>query len=206
MKNTRLEGLSSWSEFQTDRGIDFNGYHWKTPAGGILIDPMPLSEGQQAKLKERGGVRWIVITSAEHLRAGPALKAAFDAQIVAAKSEQDRMGEGAQAVDHWFESSADLPADLDAHLQYFPLEGGKSPMEPALHLKSIGALYFGDVVRSHVSGVLRLLPDEKLRDKDRVQVCLRAMADLTPQAILLGDGDSLYTGAQQAFADLLSTF
>jgi hypothetical protein len=206
MKTTRLEGLSTWAEFQAERGIDFNGYHLASAAGGILIDPMPLTPEQQTRVKERGGVRWIVITSAEHLRAGPALARVFDAQVLAAGHEKGRLGEQAQQVDQWFETTSDLPAELQPHLEVLPLRGGKSPMEPALHLKNLQALYFGDVVRSHVSGVLRLLPPEKMSDAFEVQRSLLGLASMAPEAILLGDGDSLYTGAADAFERLLATF
>ncbi len=203
MKITKLEGLHVWHEFQADRGIDFNGYFWKSSAGGVLIDPMPLTKDEIQKIQDAGGVRWILVTNAEHLRAAPALKDVFGASVLAPSQEMGRLGEGAAHIDAWFEGQSDLPGDLGECLAVYPLRGGKSPVEPALYLKPLQALYFADVVRSHVSGALRLLPDEKLADPKLVAESLRALADLPLEAVLLGDGDSIYNGAREAFGTLL---
>ena len=57
MKTTRLEGVRYWGEYQPDRHIDFNGFHWQSPAGGVLIDPMPLDEAQLEELRSLGGAK-----------------------------------------------------------------------------------------------------------------------------------------------------
>lgn len=206
MKNTRLEGLSYWGQYQPERRIDFNGFHWASPVGGLAIDPMALDAAGLAELGERGGLRWIVTTNAEHLRAAPALKEAFGAQLLAPAEERARLGESAALVDAWFEGNADLPEELQRVLEVYPLRGGKSPMEPALYLKPLQAVYFADLVRCHESGRLRLLPDEKISDRAAVLVSLRALEELELQAVLLGDGDGIYNGAAAAFEELLGLY
>jgi len=206
MKDTRLEGLSYWGQYQSDRRIDFNGFFWKSPAGGILIDPMPLGEEGLAELRERGGVRWILTTNAEHLRAAPELRELFGATLLAPSEERERLGEGSRHVDEWFDAEAGLPGDLGRLIDVYPLRGGKSPMEPALYLGNLEALYFADLVRCHESGRLRLLPDPKVQDRAAVMVSLRALEELPVSAILLGDGDGIYNGAQEAFNDLLGLY
>jgi hypothetical protein len=206
MKNTRLEGLCYWGQYQPDRRIDFNGFFWASPAGGLLIDPLALDAAEVAELRERGGVRWILITNAEHLRAGPELKCQLEAQLLAPAEERVRLGEHAGLVDTWFHGNEDLPEDLQRVLEVFPLRGGKSPMEPALYLRPIEALYFADLVRSHETGRLRLLPDEKISDRAAVLVSLRALEDLPLEAVLLGDGDGIYNGAAQALTELLGLY
>ena len=204
MKITRLPGLSTWAEFQSDRNIDFSGFHWATPAGGLLIDPMPLDAGQLAKLQERGGARWIFVTSAEHMRAAPQLAQSTGAKVIAMTQERARFENAATSVDLWIESTSDLPAELAELVDVIPLHGGKSPVEAALYLKPLEAFYFGDVIRSHESGTLRLLPDPKVQDMAALEHSLAPLTDRAPQAVLLGDGDSLYTGAAEALAELLA--
>jgi hypothetical protein len=203
MKNTRLEGLSYWGRYQADRHIDFNGFHWNSPVGGLAIDPMDLDAEGVSGLTERGGVRWILVTNAEHLRATPALKETFGALVLAPTEERQRLGDGAATVDGWFEKTGDLPEDLQQVLELYPLRGGKSPMEPALYLKPLQALYFADLVRSHESGRLRLLPDPKIADRAAVLASLRALEGLPVNAVLLGDGDGIYNGAASALVELL---
>jgi len=203
MKTTRLPGVRYWGQYQPDRHIDFNGFHWSSPAGGVLIDPMPIDDDGVAELREAGGVAWILVTNKEHLRAAPELKATFGAALLAPAEERERLGEDAAHVDGWFSTTQDLPAELQPHVDVIPLRGGKSPMEPAFYLKPLQALYFADLVRSHVSGELRLLPDPKIQDRAQVLVSLREVAALPVQAVLLGDGDGLYRGADEALNELL---
>lgn len=203
IKRTRLEGLSYWSRFQPDRGIDFNGFHWRRPAGGTLIDPMDLGPVEREAVRELGGARWIVLTNFDHLRAAPAWKQALDAELWAPAGERERFGPHETLVDGWFERAADLPGDLREGLRVFPLRGGKSPVEVALYLEAPRALVFGDLVRSHVSGELTLLPDAKLADRAAVVESLRPLGVLAPEALLLGDGDCLFRGAGEPFRAFL---
>lgn len=199
MKSTILEGLSTWGAWQPDRRIDFNGFHWRRPDGGVLIDPMALSDDRLERLVELGGARWTLVTNADHLRAAPELRERLGAEIWAPAGDRERFGEHAEHVDGWFKSASDLPASLRSDVEVHAIRGGKSPVEIAFHLRPLRALLFGDVVRSHESGVLRLLPDPKIANRERVVSDLRPLAELDVEAVLLGDGDSLFVGGGHAF-------
>ncbi|MEZ5988389.1 MAG: cupin domain-containing protein [Planctomycetota bacterium] len=203
MKTTRLPGLLSWSLFQPDRGIDFNGFFWRRPEGrgGLMIDPLALDEAGLATVREAGGVADVLVTNFDHLRAAPALKEAFGARVLAPAEERERFGDRAGVVDAWF--GDELPEDLRADVQVFPIRGGKSPVEAALYLRPLKALYFSDLVRSHASGALILMKDEKLADKQRVLDDLRRVLPLPFEAVLLGDGDCVWTGARDALCGFL---
>ena len=196
MKKTRLDNLYYWARYQADRAIDFNGFFWKHAEGGILIDPMPLESAELDQLDELGGAKWILISNADHLRAAPELKERLGATLLAPAGDRDRFGEQADCVDSWFESSVDLPAGIDVHW----IPGGKSPVEPFFYLTPLRALLFADVVRSHVSGELMLLPDAKLQNRAAVIAALDCLATFEPEAVLLGDGDCLFHGAQEELA------
>lgn len=203
MKTTAIEHLFFWSVYQPDRRIDFNGFYWRRADGGILFDPMPLPTESAAWLGEQeGGVQWIVLTNVDHLRAAAALRDAFGARIVAPETDRDALAlEG--CVDDWYGPARALPAGLESSLDVHWLRGGKTVAEAVLHLPLLGAILFGDAVRSHESGVLRLLPDEKLSDRERLVEDVAALRDLEFTAVLLGDGDCLFTGARAAFLELV---
>ncbi len=203
MKSTILEGIHYWSSFQSDRGIDFNGFFWERPGGNVLIDPMPLDAGQLKAVQEAGGARWILITNFDHLRAGPELKEALGAEILAPAAERDAFTKHGELVDHWFEGADDLPGELGREISVHSLPGGKSPGEVALYLEGPRALLFGDVVRSHVSGALRLLPDPKISDRAALVEALQPLRKHAAQSILLGDGDSFWRDGAACFAALL---
>lgn len=196
MKKTRLQNLYTWSRYQEDRAIDFNGFYWAHEQGGVLVDPMPLAEGELQQLRDLGGAKWILVSNADHLRASLSLKEQFGAELLAPRGDRDRFDEHEGAVDRWYESAEDLPHGIEVHW----ITGGKSPVEPFFYLPSLDALLFADVVRSHVTGELMLLPDAKLQDRSAVVASLQGLEHFSPQAILLGDGDSIFLGAAAELA------
>lgn len=203
MKDTLLEGLHVYSVWQPERRIDFSSFFWARPAGGVLIDPLPLSAAQQAFVAERGGVRSILVTNADHWRAASELKTKLGARILAPAADRRLIGERADEVDVFYDSREDLPDGLAEDIDVRWVRGGKTPAEAVLYLEPLRALLFGDVVRSHVSGELMLLPDEKLGDRAQVVRDVLALRDINQRAILLGDGDSLWTGARSTFLEFL---
>lgn len=75
---------------------------------------------------------------------------------------------------------------------------------PVHYSKPLKAPLFADLVRSHVSGEPRLLPDAKLRSKASVTQGLQALAEYQLVTILLSDGDSIFTGPSDAWTAFLA--
>jgi len=166
---------------------------------------MDLDEGALADVRAKGGADWILLTNYDHVRAAPVLADVLGARILAPEGERERFGPDAGVVHAWFSTSADLPGDLREAVEVFELRGGKSPIEVALYLRAPGALVFGDLVRSHVCGQLTLLPEPKLTDRASALESLSALRSPAPQAVLLGDGDSFFHHAAEAFAEFLDS-
>jgi len=59
MKRLHRPDLFGWSEFNQDRNIDFHSVVWVRPAGNVVIDPLALSDHDEAHLRELGGVALI---------------------------------------------------------------------------------------------------------------------------------------------------
>ena len=206
MKNTRIGGLRYWSRYQHDRRIDFNGFFVADPSGGVLIDPVELEGDELAELRDLGGARTIVISNGDHVRAAVELARECGARLVAPAVERERLGH--LPIDDWFTGSHDLPPGLSERWEVHWLLGGKWPKEAALYLKPQRAWYFGDAIRSHESGRLRTLPEPKIADRRALEASIRALAGRDVQAVLLGDGDSIFNGAREAldaFCEGLST-
>lgn len=204
MKSTVLPGLHYAGVWQPDRRIDFNGFLWARDGGGVLIDPMPMTAEQREFAAGTGSIDWILLTNFDHLRAAPELASHFGAKVAAPAGERERFGDAQSAVDHWFSSRDDLPGDLGRSIDVALLRGGKSAVEAAFVIEPLKAVVFGDLVRSHESGTLRLLPEPKLADR------AQALADVSGlpgglEAVLLGDGDCLFRGAQAALDELTAS-
>lgn len=203
MKDTLLDGLFAYSAWQPDRRIDFSSFFWARPAGGVLIDPLPLSDAQREFVAARGGVASILLTNADHWRATSELRGALGARVLAPAGDREALGERAAEVDAFYEGRSSLPDGLDAEVDVRWVRGGKTPAEAVLYLEPLRALVFGDIVRSHVSGRLMLLPEAKLTDRAQAVRDVLALRDINQHAVLLGDGDSLWTGARSAFLEFL---
>ncbi len=204
LKKTSLPGLAYWSRPQPERGIDFNGFLWVRPTGNALIDPLELDAPEVEALRREGGASWILLTNFDHLRAAPALRATLGARVLAPAEERPRFGRDAAQVDHWYTDGADLPGGLADELRVFALRGGKSAYEAAFYLVAARALVFGDLVRCHLSGALRLLPDEKLSDRGAAIESLLPLRELDVRAVLLGDGDCFFHAGDRALAQLFA--
>jgi glyoxylase-like metal-dependent hydrolase (beta-lactamase superfamily II) len=202
MKTTRLPGLHFWSVYQPDRRIDFNGFFLEGVAGGVAIDPMPLAVEQVEFVRARGGLRWILLTNADHWRASAELKRAFGARLCAPADERERLGPRAAEVTDWFGPQTALPRELADLFEVHWLAGGKSPQEAVFVWRERQAVFFGDAVRSHETGTLRLLPPEKLSEPARLHKDLRPLLTRPFEAVLLGDGDNLLQGAALALTNL----
>ena len=203
MKKTCIDGLHYWGRLQPDRQIDFNGFFWAREDGGVLFDPMELSADERGILESLGGAKHVILTNFDHLRAAAELKAELGLEVWAPAAERARFGEAASVIDHEYTAEGGLPAELG--IQAFELRGGKSEVEMALYIEPLRSLLFGDVVRSHEAGVLRLLPDPKVNDRTVLVEGVRALGSLDLRAVLLGDGDSHFYRADQAFAEFLES-
>lgn len=202
MKATAIDDLFLWSRYQPDRHIDFNGFLWRRPAGALLVDPLPMTDHESEFARARGPVRWILLTNADHWRGVDEARSTFGAIVLAPEPDRERFG--TRAVDAWFGSTSDLPAEIAHDVAVHWVAGGKSRAEAVLELRPAGALLFGDVVRSRASGELTTLPADKIADARAMWRDLSALAALRLDTILLGDGDCLFRGACGAFDALLA--
>ncbi|MEQ8765927.1 MAG: hypothetical protein RL885_18555 [Planctomycetota bacterium] len=204
MKRTRFTTLDTWGELQPDRRIDFNGFFWRRAAGNVLIDPMTPTDLCRSVVAESGGARWILLTNHDHWRSTSEWRELTGAEIVAPRGDRERFQDHAAQVAHWFGSDQPLPGNLAEDVVPTIIRGGKSEVEAAFLLGPLNVLLFGDVVRSHACGELRLLPEEKLSDPDLVRETLPRDFAAPLEAILLGDGDSLFRGAEITYRDFLA--
>jgi len=197
MKRLHRNDLYGWSEFDEGRDIDFHSVLWVRPDGNVVIDPLPLSEHDQAHLESLGSVSTIIITNSDHERASKSLADATGARIIGPKGEQDRL-----ACDAWVGNGDEVVPGLTV----ITLEGSKTPGELALVLEQT-TLITGDLIRAHEAGRLCLLPDLKLSDKEKAVASLKRLADLPQiETVLTGDGWPVFRGGAQALAELAAEF
>lgn len=196
MKHTHSDDVMTWSRFDAVRSIDFNSWALVRPEGLVLVDPLPLEEGDAAELAELGEVCAIVITNSDHVRHSAELRAETGAEILAPVAERDAFEID---VDRWLCTADTIVPGLTA----VELRGSKTPGELALVLDET-TLITGDLVRGQRGGRLNLLPDPKLRDRAAAIASVRGLLRFTAiEAVLVGDGWPVFVDGHKRLSELV---
>ena len=199
MKRLHRDDLFGWSVFDESRNIDFHGLAWIRDGGNVLVDPMPMSEHDEAHLRELGGAATIVVTNSDHTRNTMALAEKFGAKILGPRAEQDGFP---IRCDGWLGQDDTVVPGLIAHA----VAGSKTPGELALTLEGT-TLVTGDLIRAHEGGRLCLIPGAKLSDPAAARASVRRLAALPDiDAVLVGDGWPVFRHGAEALRELVDSF
>ena len=188
MQSLALDGVAMWSVWQPDRRMYFNSFFVQLADGNIVVDPLAAADEDLAFMRERGGVHSIVVTNRDHERRARELAATFGAQIIAGEKDAPLLS---GPVDRTLKHNETLAPGIDV----IALEGGKTPGEIALHLREKRGAIVGDALWGDPVGTLRLPPDEKLIDPAKAVRSLRQVWALRLNALLVGDGACILSGA-----------
>ncbi|HEX5754379.1 MAG TPA: MBL fold metallo-hydrolase [Archangium sp.] len=196
MKALHRKDLFGWSVFDEARNLDFHSVLWVRPEGNVVIDPLPQSTHDAAHLRSLGGVAWVVVTNSEHVRNTRELVSTFGAKVAGPRAEADTFP---LECDRWLVTGDELVPGLMA----MELHGSKTPGELALLLEDT-TLVTGDLIRGHMGGRLNLLPDAKLKDRDRARASVRELLTAWPRidTVLVGDGWPVFRGGRAALEEL----
>ncbi len=196
MKHLHRPHLYGWSSFDEARNIDFNSVVWVRSEGNVIIDPLPLSDHDEAHLWELGGVAWIVVTNSDHIRDSKHMAERTGAQLMGPKGEA---GSFPVECARWLTDGDEVVPGMEV----LEMEGSKTPRELALLLEK-STLITGDLIRAHEGGALGLLPDKKLSDRSKAIASVRRVAALPElEALLPGDGWPVFRDAKVILGDLL---
>ena len=187
-----LPGIWQWSWFSEEKQLDFNGLFLHVGEHKIVIDPPPMTAEASTLIRRQGQIDYIIVTNRDHAREASAYQADFRCQLQVPESDAPQMDLKATRT---FKDGELLPGgSWVVHLQ-----NQKSPGESALFLQQgKGILSVGDALIGKPSGSLSLLPAEKYVDAGKAKEGLRRLLKYNFDAILVGDGASILTGAKQA--------
>lgn len=194
-----VRGIFTWPWFSAPHGYNFNGYLVIDSGGNICIDPVEPEDGDMAEISRRGVAR-TVVTNRNHVRAANRIRSATAARtaIHPGDSEYAR-GQGAELDD-----------ELRAGDRVGPLTvvavPGKSPGEIALHWPERRILIVGDAVIGNPPGSCNLLRERVLDDPPRLRNSVRELLALDFDTLLMGDGESILTGAAAKLRELVHSF
>ena len=189
--NEIFPGLWSWSRFSPEKGYFFNGVLLSEGKSTVLIDPPLMTEEDRQTLRRFLPVSAIYLTNKDHERSAYDLRREFKAPLGIHESDRPFLKE---APDRIFSEGK----ELECGIRVVHLHHQKSPGESAFYLEEKKTLILGDALIGHPSGKLNLLPAAKYPDIQKAQAGLRRIFSLSFDVLLLGDGQSLLSGAQEA--------
>jgi Metallo-beta-lactamase superfamily len=182
MKRLHRPDLFTWSVYDEQQQVDFNGVLWKREGGNVLLDPPPLAPHDERHLAELGGAAWIVLTNSAHVRGSREIAARTGARLLGPAGERETFP---VPCERWLKDGDEPVPGLVVR----ELQGSKTERELALALEETTAV-FGDLVRAHQAGALMMLRKEKLRDPAAALASVRRFRTLHPRVehVLVGDG------------------
>ena len=184
-------GIWTWSWFCEEKGYPFNGLLLIEGDKAVLIDPPLMTEAARAALRRFPPIHAIYLTNKDHERAAHDLRREFKIPLWIHELDKPLLKE---EPDHVFTEGRKLECGIRVvHLQH-----QKSPGESAFYLEKRKTLIVGDALIGHPAGKLNLLPTVKYRDFRKAHVGLRRLFILSFEAMLVGDGQSILSGAQEA--------
>jgi uncharacterized cupin superfamily protein len=196
MQALALPGFHSWSQWQSDRGMFFSSFLWVREGGNVAFDPLPLSDDDVRAIEALGGVATVLLTNRDHERGAAAMRERFGARVLSSRREAELFE---LRVDGTFDRQA-LPG-----LLAIPLDGAKTPGEVAFLTEDFQVAIAGDAILGTPAGALSFLPDAKLGNPVELALSLRRLWSPWLRTLLLGDGASIYSGAEEALATLIET-
>lgn len=195
MKQLHRSDLFSWSVFNEERNIDFNGTLWLRPSGNVLIDPLPFTGHDINHLKNLGGAAHVIITNSDHVRDAAEIVLLTGAKCWGPAAEKHDFP---ITCDGWL-SEEEQPIK---GIEVFCLNGSKTPGELALLIDE-KTLVTGDLIRAHEGGYLRMLPADKLQNHALALESIKRMASIASiQAVIPGDGWPIFNNGHEALVTL----
>jgi hypothetical protein len=194
-----LPGIWQWSCFSDEKQLDFNGLFLTVGEHRILVDPPPMIPADVLHIKRGGRVDYILITNRDHLREAAAYKADFACQLWLPEIDASQMDVKA---DKMYKDGELLSGGIWA----VHLHDQKSPGECALFIQQgKGIMIVGDALIGKPPGSVSMLPSEKYPDTTKARDGLRRLLKYNFDALLVGDGASILSGAKPVVETALNS-
>lgn len=171
-----------WTQWSPRHALIANSYFFSTEGGNTVIDPAPLDGPAHAQIDKLGGVAKIVVTTPRHERDAQAFASRYGAAIVREPSHREEISPGLFAIRLRDQSNDD---------------------EFAVSIPAHRTVVVGDSILGTPAGALSLLPDAEYPDVRRAALGLRRILRLNPERLLVGRGQSIFSGAYGALYRLL---
>ena len=193
-----LPGMWQWSWFSEEKQLHFNGLFLTVGEHRVLVDPPPLTAEATTTIRRQGQLDYIIVTNRDHAREAQVCREDFGCQLFVPDADAPQMD---LKPTRTFKDGELLPGGI----WVIHLLDQKSPGESALFIQQgKGVLIVGDALIGKPPGALTMLPGEKYLDVVKAKEGLRRLLKYHFDAVLVGDGTSIITGAKAAVEKALA--
>ena len=196
-----LDDIYTWSVFSDEKQLNFNGWFIQNQLssfGNIIIDPPEPSEKDLVQMQKLGGVQQIIITNQHHIRRASVIRKKFNSKLQINSADAPNIE---LTIDTKFTNGSLIAGFLKAVV----VPNNKTAGETALYWAERKLLYVGDALIGDPPGKLRLLPEKMYADIQRAKNGIKTLMDLDFDILLVGDGDSILSGAKTAVAEFINS-
>ena len=196
-----LDDIYTWSVFSDEKQLNFNGWFIQNQLssfGNIIIDPPEPSEKDLEQMQKLGGVQQIIITNQHHIRRASVIREKFNSKLQINSADAPNIE---LTIDTKFTNGSLIAGFLKAVV----VPNNKTAGETALYWAERKLLYVGDALIGDPPGKLRLLPEKIYADIQRAKNGIKTLMDLDFDTLLVGDGDSILSGAKTAVAEFINS-
>ena len=196
-----LDDIYTWSVFSDEKQLNFNGWFIQNQSssfGNVVIDPPQPSEKDLTQMQKLGGVQQIIITNQHHIRRASVIREKFNPKLQINSADAPNIE---LTIDTKFTNGSLIAGFLKAVV----VPNNKTAGETALYWAERKLLYVGDALIGDPPGKLRLLPEKMYADIQRAKNGIKTLMDLDFDTLLVGDGDSILSGAKIAVAEFINS-
>jgi glyoxylase-like metal-dependent hydrolase (beta-lactamase superfamily II) len=192
-------GIWQWYWFSEEKQLNFNGLFLTVGEHRILVDPPILTAEATTVIRRQGQLDYIIVTNRDHAREAQACRRDFGCQLFLPEADAPQMD---LKPTRTFKDGELLPGGI----WVIHLLDQKSAGESALFIQQgKGVLIVGDALIGKPPGALTMLPEEKYHDVVKAKEGLRRLLKYNFDAMLVGDGTSIMTGAKAAVEKALAS-
>ena len=185
-----VAGVRAWHIFSAEKGFNFNGFLLDVPGGPLIVDPPEIPSEAMHHFETDPPPQLILLTNRHHARATESVQRRLGIPVCAHEHERASFP---FPIDRTVREGDTLPGDL--RVIHLP---GKTPGEIGLYWeRQQGVVLLGDAIIGHPKGELMLLPDAVLGDPPLLRQSLQQLTLLRFNTLLLGDGESILSGAEE---------
>ena len=196
-----LDDIYTWSVFSEEKQLNFNGWFIQNQLssfGNVVIDPPQPSEKDLTQMQKMGGVQQIISTNQHHIRRASVIREKFNSKLQINSADAPNIE---LTIDTKFTNGSLIAGFLKAVV----VPNNKTAGETALYWAERKLLYVGDALIGDPPGKLRLLPEKMYADIQRAKNGIKTLMDLDFDTLLVGDGDSILSGAKTAVAEFINS-